>query len=259
MRSRVPIEPDVDGFFADLLRAGDNTPRIREVLEARAPDEALLVAVLRRTVPIRFLEHVGTVPPWSDHPLVLGGVVRNPRCPRVLGLKLLPYLFWRDLAEVAARPWIQGAVRSRAEGLLKEMVPELRLGERVTLGRIATPPVLPLLLADTDKRVVAASLENPRLREGDLVVQMRANETSVLLLETVGGSSRWAERYAVRLGLVLQPRTPLSLALAQISSLVKGDLVRVAETSGLRPLLQLVAQRLADERAPGRRSGRSAT
>jgi hypothetical protein len=66
------------------------------------------------------------------------------------------------------------------------------------------------------------------------------------LLEQVARSPRWSERYAVRLGLVLQPRTPLALALAQVSSLVRRDLLRVAETPGLRPILQAAALRVAD-------------
>jgi hypothetical protein len=55
-------------------------------------------------------------------------------------------------------------------------------------------------------------------------------------------SPKWAEVYGVRFALVLQPRTPLPVALLQISSLVKRDLVRVAEATGLRPLLQASAR-----------------
>jgi len=248
VRRQVLPEPDVDSFFAEVLRAGPNIPMIRAALEQRAPDDALLVAVLRRAVPVRFLEHVGTVPPWSVHPLVLGGVVRNRKTPRVLALKLLPYLFWRDLAEAAASPWLQGAVRARAEGLLKEMIPELRLGERVTCARLATPAALHLLLVDTDKRVVEASLENPRLREEDLLLWIRSTEAPVLLLDTTTASSRWGHRYAVRLALALQPRTPLSLALGQLSSLVRSDLLRVSETPGLKPLVQAAASRVARDK-----------
>jgi hypothetical protein len=49
----------------------------------------------------------------------------------------------------------------------------------------------------------------------------------------------------VRLAIVLQPRTPLGVALAQLSSLLPADLVRVAESPGLLPLVQMAAQKLA--------------
>jgi hypothetical protein len=45
----------------------------------------------------------------------------------------------------------------------------------------------------------------------------------------------------VRLALVLQPRTPLALALQHISSLVPRDLRRVGEEASLRPLVRAAA------------------
>ena len=60
----------------------------------------------------------------------------------------------------------------------------------------------------------------------------------------MAGSTRWSLRYFVRLELVLQARTPLPIAMLQLSSLVKRDLRRVAEARGLRPLVQVAAERL---------------
>jgi hypothetical protein len=48
----------------------------------------------------------------------------------------------------------------------------------------------------------------------------------------------------VRLELVLQPATPLALALARLSSLLPRDLRRVAEAPDLRPLVQAAALRV---------------
>jgi hypothetical protein len=238
----------LDALYAELLDAGESPPRLREVLARHAPDETELVAALRRSVPVALLEHLAATDPWSRRPAVLAHVVLNPRAPRALSLRIVSSLFWRDLAEVAATPHVAGTVRVRAEGLLKDLLPELRLGDRVALAKIATPAVLPLLLADADPKVAAAALLNPRLREEDLVVALRRETVPVALLEAVSSSSRWGESYAVRLTLVLQPRTPLPLALLQISSLVKRDLLRVAESPGLKPLVQAAARRVAEER-----------
>jgi hypothetical protein len=67
----------------------------------------------------------------------------------------------------------------------------------------------------------------------------------VVLLEAAARSRRWSERYNVRLELVLQGRTPLAVALAQITSLVVGDQVRVSRTPDLRPLVKAAALRAA--------------
>jgi hypothetical protein len=101
------------------------------------------------------------------------------------------------------------------------------------------------MLADPEPRVAESSLLNPRLREEDLLLALRAAAAPRALLEAAAASPRWRESYAVRLALVLQPRTPLALALGQISSLLPHDLERVALTQGLLPLLQAAALRVA--------------
>ena len=250
----------MDALFAELMQAGSSVPRLREVLARPDLDEVVMLGVLRRAVPVRFLELLALTPPWSERPRLLGGVALNPRTPRVLALRLLPSLFWRDLADVAASPRLPKGVRGRAEAILQEQLPDMRLGEKVTLAKIATTPVLTRLLAETERQIAESCLINPRLREEDLVTAVRQDTASPALLEAAAASSRWGDRYAVRLALVLQPRTPLGVALAQLTSLLDRDLERVGSAAGLRPLLQAVALRLAEMgRSVGRNPARSGT
>lgn len=240
-----PADPDVDAQFAELLRAGENDTRLRAALAASGLDGPAMMVLLRRAVPIRFLDIVAATQPFSDDARVLAAIVLNPRVPRHLALRLVPSLFWRDLADVAAGPRVAGAVRVRAEAVLIERLPELRVGEKVTLGKIATPPVLAVLLADPDAKVARACMQNARLREEDLLTAVRQDAAPRALMEAASASWRWRDSYAVRLALVLQPRTPLGVALAQISSLLPTDLRRVADTPGLAPLVQITADRMA--------------
>lgn len=234
----------MDAAYAQVLAAGSDARRLREVLRGIAGDQALLVAVLRRPVPVRLLELLAG-PPWSDDARLMGAVALNPAAPLNLALRLVSGLAWRDLAAVAASPRLAGAPRVRAEAVLKEQLGDLRLGDRITLGKIATPPVLSALLEDPDARVSDACLINPRLREEDLAFAIARDTAPRALLDAVVASSPWKERYAVRLALVLQPRTPLPLALGLLRSLLKRDLERVSETESLVPLLQLAASRVA--------------
>jgi hypothetical protein len=243
----------VDALYRDILRAGEDTAAARALLAEHQPEENMLAALLRRALPIKFLEQVAVTPPWSERPLVLARVVLNPRSPRGLSLRLVSTLYWRDLAEVSTHPTVPGAVRVRAEACLRDLIPDLRLGERITLGKIASPLVLTALLADAEPRVLEAALQNPRLREEDLVTALRRDSAALALTEVAAASPRWKEHYAVRLALVLQPRTPLPLALLQISSLLKGDLIRVARTPGLAPLVQAAALATVERLAGGRR------
>jgi hypothetical protein len=236
---------EVDAFFARALRAGESRPRARETLAAVA-DERVLAATLGRAVPAAFLEEVASTRPWSERPRVLARVVLNPRAPRALSLRIVGALYWRDLADVAATSRVPAAVRARAESLLRDGLGDMRLGDRVTLARLATPALLPALLADGERRVAESILLNPRLREEDLVAALRRDDVRPCLVESVAASPRWASNYVVRLALVLQPRTPLPLVLQQISSLVPRDLRRVGEDASLRPLVRAAARSVLD-------------
>ena len=233
-----------DALHTEILRAGEDARLLRDLLDAAFPDDALLVSLLRRAVPVRFLEVVGSTKPWCDRATVVVQVVLHPRSPRGLSLRLLPQLYWRQLADVAATPHVPAAVRVRAEASLQEQLRDLRLGERVALARVATPPLMGRLLSEGEPRVLQALLNNPRLREEDLLVALRKADVPLALVDAVVASSRWSGRYFVRLELALQPKTPLPIAMLQLSSLVKRDLRRVIETTGLRPLVQAAAERL---------------
>jgi hypothetical protein len=241
-----PTAAAVDALHAAVARAGERVAAARAVLEEHQPDAFLLMAVLRRPAPVAFLETLSLTPPWARDARVLAVVVLNPLAPPRLSVPLLPSLFWHDLAEVARTMRIAPPVRARAESLLLERLPDLRLGERVTLGRVATPMVLRQLLRDSEPKVVQAGLQNPRLREEDVLTVVRAEDAPVVALDAIARSPRWSEHYAVRLELVLQSRTPLAVALAQLTSLVRRDLIRVSETSGVRPLVQAAALRAAE-------------
>jgi hypothetical protein len=250
VRARAAETAEVDVLHRELLAAGERPERVRAVLQSRQPDETVLLAVLRRAVPVKLLECLALQPPWSETPRLLGAVVLNPKAPRALALRLLSSLLWRDLAEVARSFRLSAAIRFRAESLLAEQLPGLRLGDRVTLGRLATPAVLRPLLADGEARVVRSSLANPRLRESDLVQALQKDTAGLVLIREVAASRRWCECYAVKLALALQARTPLGIALAQLTSLLPGDLRRIAESEGLPPLVQASALRAARDQNP---------
>ena len=235
----------MDALFAALMAAGDDAGKVADALAAARDDRVALMAVLRRAVPARTLEVLAATPPWSTDQRLMGAVVLSPKAPRALALRLVGSLFWRDLADVAASPHVAAAAKVRAEALLLDTLGDLRLGDRVTLAKIATAPVLSRLLQDPEPRVVESALINPRLREEDLVSAVRQDGVTRGLLEALAASPRWRDRYAIRLAMVLQPRTPLALALTHLTALLPRDLERVAGDEALPPLVQMAARRVA--------------
>ena len=246
----------VDGADGEALLGrlaeGSNPAEWPAALAELGRDLGRLVGALRRPLAPAFLELVAGTRPWADDRRVAGVLVQNPRTPVHVAQRLVASLYWRDLAGAALNPFVASTVRLRAEGLLAEQLGELRLGDRIALARLATPPVLRLLLGDADPRVLAGALLNPRLQEPQLVTALRFENAARALLEAASVSPRWRASYAVRLELVLQRRTPLPVALSLLTGLVEADLRRVIRGTALPALLRAAAQRAMESRNPRR-------
>ena len=174
-------------------------------------------------------------------------VVLNPRAPRSLSLRLVGALHWRDLADVAASPPVPAAVRFRAESLLRDGLGDMRLGDRITLARLATPALLPLVPRGRRAQGERGRPRQPPAARGrPRRARCVATPSRPRSCSRPSASPRWATNYVVRLTLVLQPRTPLAIALQQISSLVPRDLRRVAGDETLRPLVRAAALGVLD-------------
>lgn len=247
---------DGAGFEGVVGRLGENSDAadFESALRVLSADPTAFLTALRGKLPVRFLEFVGSTRPWSEDRRVAGILMQNPRTPPYVAVRLVQWSYWRDLANAAANPWISSMVRLRAEATLTERLHEMRLGEKVTLARLASPTLLRQLLGEGDVRILEGALFNPRLQESLLVQMLRADQAPRALFEAVAASPRWRSCYSVRRELALCRRTPLAIALAQITSLVPGDLKRVAEASHVPPLVRAAAARalLPRERNPRR-------
>ncbi len=157
----------------------------------------------------------------------------HPRTPRLDALRFVQGLYWRDLARLGIDTRVHPLVRRAADRRLVGRLPGLAVGEKVAIGRSASPAVLATLRHDPTPRVLAAVLENPRVTEG-LLLPLAAGETSAPgALGLLAGHPRWGARYPIRVALCRNPRTPLATALGLLPLLKKRDLDAVAADARL--------------------------
>jgi hypothetical protein len=117
------------------------------------------------------------------------------------------------------------------------------LGMRKYLARGQDRGYLDRLLLDSDPSVVRNLLRNPRLVEQD-VVRLAARRPARDIIQREIYSSRWSERYKVRLALVCNPYTPSELAIKLVGFLLRKDLRMVKNDKALHPLVRTEADRL---------------
>lgn len=115
---------------------------------------------------------------------------------------------------------------------------DISAGERTAAARATNRLVLDRLLHDRDPRVVAALLDNPRIVERDVVHMAALRPTSPAVLEKIAAHPRWSGRYRVRKALAFNPSTPTPLARQLLPTLLRQDLVELAQSGVLSPDLR---------------------
>jgi hypothetical protein len=175
----------------------------------------------------------------------------HPATPQPLALALLGTLFWRDLVTAGLDVRLRPVVRRAAEQRLVDRLPALAVGEKVAIGRRASPRVLQALRHDPTAQVVAAVLDNPRLVEADLLPLLAGEATRPQVLAVVLSHRKWGSRHAVRVAAVRNPHTPLALAMQQLPLLKKPELRAVATDARLASPLRRRAELLLGDLAGG--------
>jgi len=114
----------------------------------------------------------------------------------------------------------------------------LSLGERKSLARRTDRDLIARVLRDPHPDVIHILLGNPGLTEQDVVRLAARRPVLGDVLREVFRAPRWVVRYRVKLTLVLNPNTPIDVALQLAPHLTRQDRQRVARSPELAEALR---------------------
>jgi hypothetical protein len=114
----------------------------------------------------------------------------------------------------------------------------LTLGERKSLARSGRHDLLMHLLRDPHPDVVRILLDNPRLTERDAVALAASRPAVPDALVAVADHRRWSTRHMVRRALVLNPHTPVHVAMRIATTLGATDWREIAGDTHLSDVLR---------------------
>src|SRR5256885_1175434 len=96
--------------------------------------------------------------------------LRNlPRAPRLATLRLVRELYLMDLVQLTLFPGTSGEIRRNAEDQLVARLPQLPLGQKITLARRGPARVAGALLAEGHPQVRAVVLDNAYVTESQIL------------------------------------------------------------------------------------------
>jgi len=199
------------------------------LLDNPALDETQLCLLLdRKDIPTEVLEEVARRKPLLKNYRVKRALAFHPRTPRLASLRLIRELYLMDIVQLTLLPGISVELKRNAEEQLVARLPQLPLGQKITLARRGTARVAGALLAEGHAQVLSVVLDNGSLTEAQVLKALSRERLPVGVVKAVAQHRKWSHTYNVRLALVRHPNSTLSMILAYLPELTVSDLRELA-------------------------------
>jgi hypothetical protein len=235
-------EPSRAPASADIQRASVATAEelaillhyeSREVLLALLDNPALREADVRvllgrKILPAEVVEEISKRREWLKVYAVKKALASHPHTPRLVSMRLLRELYLMDLVQIALLPGVSAELKRNAEDQLAARLPQLPLGQKITLGRRGPSRVAGLLLVEGHPKVVEVALDNVHLQAAQILKTLASEGVPEAVVHAVAQHRRWSCDYNVRLALVRQPASKLATVLAFLPELTVSDLEALA-------------------------------
>jgi hypothetical protein len=205
---------------ADVLLALLDNPALGET--------QLCLLLDRKDLPTEVLEEVARRKPLLKNYRVKRALAFHPRTPRLASLRLIRELYLMDLVQLTLLPGTSAELKRNAEGQLVARLPQLPLGQKITLARRGTARVAGALLAEGHAQVLSVVLDNPGLTEAQVLKALSRERLPVGVVKAVAQHRKWSHTYNVRLALVRHPSSTLSTILGYLPELTVSDLRELA-------------------------------
>ena len=116
--------------------------------------------------------------------------------------------------------------------------------EKIKLALRGNKDARLILARDGSKMIRRLVLMNPRISDAEVISVARNRSADEELLRLITQKREWMRNYQVRLALATNPKTPLVVAIRQISTLTERDLRNLAKSKNVSQTVAAQARRL---------------
>ena len=200
------------------------------LLDNPAFDETKVSLLLsRKDLPGEILKEIGMRKALLKSYAVKRSLLFHPRTPRLIGLRLLKDVYLMDLVQFALSPGVSAELKRYAEEQIAARLPHLPLGQKITLARRGPGRVAGALVAEGHAQVLPVALNNPFLTEGQVLKALAREKVPVAVVQALASHRKWSQSYNVRIAIVRNSSTTISIVLGFLSQLTVSDLRALAE------------------------------
>lgn len=131
---------------------------------------------------------------------------------------------------------------------LQARISQMKVGERLKLALKGGRDARSILIRDGNHLVQRFVLQNPRISDEEVVAVAKNRTAERELLEVISKKKEWINNYQVRLSLVTNPKTPITIAVRYVRTLLVRDLRLLARSKNVPVAVNGIAKRIVIER-----------
>ncbi len=130
---------------------------------------------------------------------------------------------------------------------LFQKIQTMSVSEKLDLARKASKEARSILIRDSNKLVQLAVVNSPKITESEILAIATNRQVNDEVLKEIAMKREWLRNYQIRFALVNNPKTPLAIAMAQVTYLNQRDLGLLAKSKGVpRPIVIAAQGRLKE-------------
>jgi hypothetical protein len=148
-------------------------------------------------------------------------------------------------AKPAAKPAAEA--KKKALGILQQLN-QMGPTERIKLALTGSKMYRMLLLRDSNRMIVTAALQSPKITMDEVLMMVRDKSTAGEIIDKIAGHREWSKNYSVLVGLVQNPKTPLSKSMGMLKMLNLRDLKLLASDKNMNPNLRQLATQMHNQK-----------
>lgn len=179
----------------------------------------------------------------------------HPHVPRTVALRVVRELYTMDLMRLAQSPTAAGDLQNVAEQALIARLPQLALGEKISLARQASARTVGALLIEGHRKVAGPALDNPRLSEAQVLKVLSKEKIAPAVVTAVCHHAKWTALPTVRMALARHRQTPLDASIKFLRLMTDAELLTLSEMRTLSSVLRAHLEQELEKRKS--RRGRS--
>jgi hypothetical protein len=214
--------------LAALLHSDDAEVLLSLLKNPALAETDVAVLLARKNLPGPVIDEICKRREWLKSYALKKSLACHPHSPRLVSLRLLRELYLMDLVQIALLPGVSAELKRNAEDQLAARLPQLPLGQKITLARRGPARVAGLLLAEGHGLVIPAALDNTHLTAAQVLKTLAREGVPESVVHAITHHRKWSCDYNVRLALVRNPATTLAVALSFLPELTVSDLTELA-------------------------------